>query len=422
MLYFFLSYARGGDDVYVRQFFSDLCHEVRVLEGLGRDVEVGFLDARNIHPGQAWSESLIDALAQSRSFLALCSPAYFLSEPCGKEWAIFEERVEEHERRTGQRPPGLIPLQWLPPRTLPPTAARIQYFEEPVGAGQQADQRLRGIRQLLRLQRNRDDYLEFVTLVAERVVEASLVDPMPPMQNERRQRFEAVASAFHKPVPVHAGAVNGVQPGPIADVEMPISRKVYFVMSAPTRVEAEDEELGRRDRRFYGDSAPDWAPYRPSSEEALASYATRIAHERSLLADVIEVGELEQCIARAERDNQIVVLLVDPWSTQMPRYHEILKDYDGRDEPSAAVMIPWSRDDSEIRDNAQRLHNSINETFPRNVRKPPNTLFRPAVMSTEIFGADLHVVLEESRNLVMAKGRARRPLPDPPSSRPVIES
>ncbi|MFB9356850.1 TIR domain-containing protein, partial [Actinoplanes nipponensis] len=92
MLYFFLSYARGRDDVYVHQFFQDLSQEVRALAGLGPEAEVGFLDHRSIQPGDVWPETLVDALSRCQAFLALCSPAYFLSEPCGREWAIFAER------------------------------------------------------------------------------------------------------------------------------------------------------------------------------------------------------------------------------------------------------------------------------------------------------------------------------------------
>jgi hypothetical protein len=75
VLYFFLSYARGDDDIFVKRFYQDLCGEVRVLVGTARDEEVGFLDNYNIEPGHHWPQALVTALAECASFLALYAPA-----------------------------------------------------------------------------------------------------------------------------------------------------------------------------------------------------------------------------------------------------------------------------------------------------------------------------------------------------------
>lgn len=424
MLYFFLSYARGGDDLYVQEFFNDLCDEVRALEGLGRGVDVGFLDNRNIQPGDTWPDTLVDALSRCQAFLALCSPAYFLSEPCGKEWAIFQERVRQHQLRTGNSGSALLPLRWLPSRTMPEAAQIIQYVPEPrrENPGQEP-MRERGIRQLLRIKRNRDDYLEFVTTVAELVVDAAQRLPMPTATG--RLPFEGVLSAFHHPpgqVNNVPATVNGVHGHAIEPAELiPASHKVYFVVSAPTAAQAANDGLGREDRQFYGATARDWSPYRPTTDEPLADYATRIAAGRSLSAQVTEVDDLQACIERAQQDNQIVVLLIDPWSTKVDRNHEILVHYDRRTDRPAAVMIPWSTDDAETWRKASELTAAVSRTFPRNMRRPPTTTFRQSVLTNESFRSDLQVVLEESRNRVIANGRLRRPLPGPSGSRPILE-
>jgi len=423
VLYFFLSYARGGDDLYVQEFFNDLCDEVRALEGLGRDIDVGFLDNRNIQPGDTWPDTLVDALSRCQAFLALCSPAYFLSEPCGREWAIFQERARQHQLRTGGSGSALLPLRWLPSRTMPTAAQVIQYVTEPrrENAGQEP-QRERGIRQLLRIKRNRDDYLEFVTTVAELVVDAAHRLPMP--TGTGRLQFEGVPSAFHPsgqvisvPAAVNGASVHAIEP---ADL-IPVSDKVYFVVSAPTADEAADKRLGRESRQFYGGTALDWSPYRPSVDEPLADYARRIAADRSLRAQVTEVDQLQDCIDRAQRDNQIVVLLVDPWSTKVDHHHEILVNYDGRTDQSAAVMIPWSTADTETWRKASELTAAVSHTFPRNMRRTHATMFRQSVLTNESFRSDLQVVLDESRNRVIANGRLRRPLPGSSGSRPILE-
>lgn len=424
MLYFFLSYARGGDDVYVQEFFNDLCEEVRVLVGLSAEEQVGFLDRGNIQPGDTWPETLVEALSRCQSFLALCSPAYFLSEPCGKEWAIFQERSRQYQLRTGSSGSALIPLRWLPSRNTPEAAQVIQYVSEPRQQNSHPEPypyRDRGIRQLLRIRRNRDDYLEFVTTVAELVVDAVCRAELPAATE--RLEFEVVPSAFHRPAQLNNVAVAVAGPPPTVEPAqvIPVSNKVYFVLSAPTADEAADERLGRTDRRFYGDTARDWSPYRPTSVQPLATYATRIAAGRSLTTEVAEVDELDACIDRARRDNQIVVLLVDPWSTRMERHHQILNRYDRRVDQPAAVMIPWSSEDAETRSRTPELTTAVGRTFPRNMRRPHTTTFRPSVLTDETFRSDLQIVLEESRNRVIARGTLRRSLPGPSGSRPILE-
>ena len=423
MLYFFFSYARGGDDPYVQEFFNDLCDEVRALEGLGRDADVGFLDNRHIQPGDTWPETLVDALSRCQSFLALCSPAYFLSEPCGREWAIFQERARQHRLRTGRPGSALLPLRWLPSRTMPPAAQVIQYVSEPRQPNAPEPYRERGIRQLLRIRRNRDDYLEFVTTVAELVVDATQNAPLP--AETLSVQFEEVPSAFHHAAPTinnAPAAINGTLPRTFTPTDLlPRSAKVYFVVSAPTADQAAEESLGRRDRHFYGEAARDWTPYKPTTNEPLADYATRIAAERSLSAQVTDVDELEGCLERAERNNQIVVLLVDPWSTKIEQHHEILRQYDQRDDHPAAVMIPWSAEDLETRREAAELNAAVRRTFPANSRRQHTTTFRPSVLTNASFGSDLQAVLAESRNRVIANGTLRRPLPGPSAGRPILE-
>ncbi|MFB9356851.1 FxsC protein, partial [Actinoplanes nipponensis] len=305
---------------------------------------------------------------------------------------------------------GLIPLRWLPPRTMPTAAQVVQYVPEPPHeAGSE-----RGIRQLLRIQRNRDDYLEFVTTVAELVMDAATNDPLPAAAD--RVRLELVPSAFHDPAPPHRGGLSPIETqGLLAP-----SDEVYFVVAAPTAQEAAEESMGRGDRQFYGDSARAWSPFRPVTTAPLLDEAIRIAADRSLIAHGATLDELDECLRRARRDNQIVVLLVDPWSTRMADHHDVLHRYDRREDHPAAVMILWSRDDEETQANARELTSALGRTFPRNLLRPHTITFRQAVLTPETFRADLQIILEELRNRAIAHG-LRRPRPGPAGSRAILE-
>src|SRR4051794_10004446 len=117
---FFLSYATGKpeDDKLVGRLYDDICADV-VLHS-GRHAEVGFLDRREIRAGMDWSEALVDAVATCTVFVALCSPAYFTSVPCGREWTIFLERLRRARGPVARS--ALIPLQWVVAE-MPPIAA-----------------------------------------------------------------------------------------------------------------------------------------------------------------------------------------------------------------------------------------------------------------------------------------------------------
>jgi hypothetical protein len=170
MLYFYVSYAGGEDDTYIQMFFADLCAEVRAFAGLPPDTEVGFLDTRTLHIGERWSDEITNALATAQVFVALCSPRYFLSDACGREWALFDRR--QSKSGAPGRPNAIVPLNWLPSRVVPRAAQGIQWVYNG-DTGQ-------SVRQLLRLAKNRDDYLDFITLLAETILERAERTPLRP--------------------------------------------------------------------------------------------------------------------------------------------------------------------------------------------------------------------------------------------------
>nr|MDT0659631.1 TIR-like protein FxsC [Micromonospora sp. DSM 115978] len=192
--YFFVSYAHddaGEDDTFVRTFFHDLRADVRLHSGVREDT-VGFLDADHLRAGHRWSPELVRALGHCRVLIALCSPTYFSSPSCGKEWTAYEQRLRDHESRTRRpAPPSLIPLFWVPvpDRMLPAAVGAYQHRDDHFGAVY----RRHGVRDLVRLVRHRDDYRVFVSTLARRIV-ALAPDGPPP--TDRLPAFEVIKAAF----------------------------------------------------------------------------------------------------------------------------------------------------------------------------------------------------------------------------------
>jgi hypothetical protein len=215
VLYFFLSYAHGDDDRYVQQFFADLSAEIRTMAGLRRDDEVGYLDIESIEAGSDWSAAIRHALGTCRTLVALTSPRYFASRRYRQEWGYFEDRQRATAEATGQRPQALFPVVWAPTH-LPEWAASLQ-FARPAKDG---------LRQALRLKGLRDDYLLFVTQLAQQVVEAARTPVLP-----------GVAHPGYDPADLPSLDPAGTRPG-----ENPVSvvRKVFAAAGRPLRPTAVD--------------------------------------------------------------------------------------------------------------------------------------------------------------------------------------
>ena len=167
-LYFFLSYAQGSDrdNALVLRFFNELREEVRLTAGLrrGQEPRIGFIDV-SLTVGVDWSVDITRAVDTCQVFLALCCPTYFASSACTEEWDRFHHRLVTHRNRTGVMVPALIPLIWQP-MDLPEKATRLQYRQLSLGATYAKI----GLRQLIGLQRNDDDYREFLPALATTIV------------------------------------------------------------------------------------------------------------------------------------------------------------------------------------------------------------------------------------------------------------
>ncbi|MCK9893018.1 TIR-like protein FxsC [Frankia sp. AgB32] len=190
--YLFLSYARAdfNDGPYLKRFFTDLRHEVRTRCGHPSAEEVGFLDTSSIQAGQAWSDELANALGKCRTFVAICSRTFFTSEYCGREWQVFSDRL-----RATAGLPALLPVIWTPLRPPPTILARLQYNHEDLGACYAEN----GLRYLLQLNRNHDEYQEFLVALAERIVHLAEESPLPAMT--KAPDFHLVRNAFGPAAP-----------------------------------------------------------------------------------------------------------------------------------------------------------------------------------------------------------------------------
>jgi hypothetical protein len=171
---FFFSHERNPTESLVHRFYDELCDEV--IQHASRRLTpatVGYIDNEADAHRADWPPQRLASLQSCRAFVALCSPLYFQNPVCGKEWGFFQQRLTARPV-TQRNVAALFPIMWLNSE-LPPIAMSFN-FDDPLFS---AVYRQRGLRDLMRFRRYRDDYLEFVTAVARRI--APLVrQPKPP--------------------------------------------------------------------------------------------------------------------------------------------------------------------------------------------------------------------------------------------------
>jgi FxsC-like protein len=408
--YFFLSYARGADDVWVKKFYQELCDELRRRSGAPAEDPVGFIDT-GIGVGIRWSTELEEALASCQVFLALYSPRYFLRENCGKEWAYFSERVRRYEQQTGRHCNSIIPVVWVPLRDLPLVAKEINYRDEGLGAIYTH----KGLYRIIRVNRFQDDYQEFLGELASRIIDVAGTHPLPQAE---QISINGVASAFpedwvpwsappaEQPESADVRARSGVAtPSGPAWLAVGSSRHVQFVVIATGTDGAPPE---RTQRQYYGDYAADWRPYLPESDDRLSLLAQRGALNHGFTTSLATISDdMLERLDHAKARNQVTVLLVDAWATGIEPHRQLLRQYDDRNEPTTGVIVPWNETDEEMAGANERLTATLHDVFPNNLVRR-DSVFRDRVENVAAFQVVLSEVLAEAQNRVFSLGNVRR--------------
>jgi FxsC-like protein len=387
MPYFFLSSAPGEEEIFVERFFRDLSAAVRQRAPDSAN-DVGFIDRRT---GDAypWPADLRLALTTCQTFVALCSPAYFLSASCGRAWQVFTDRLRRHALTTGTQVAALIPVVWssdgLPTDAFDEAGLVIQPQLTPGNED---------LRVLIRIRSHRSAYRAFVAALAHRIVEAAHsqhLTPSPPGTT-----IDDVVSAFDR------------QPRWADGDKKPV--RVHFVVAAGTR---EQMASIRSDLQFYGDIREDWAPYRPRVPQPLASQARGVAARCSFDSEVAAIEAIGEQLKAARERNELVVLLVDAWATQLESLTSALRGIDGLHDAEIAVLVSASRDDPETVEHRRRLASGVRRTFPVAIGRQDAT-FRTEIDTATQFDDDLVRALGE------VNGRRRRRAASGPTRRPIL--
>ncbi|MFF8963229.1 FxsC protein [Streptomyces globisporus] len=426
MVQLFLSFS-GEDNGsgLVRDFFTDLCTEIGNITALAPDgLGYNYLDMRT---AMRWRKELSEALGSCKVFIPLYSPRYFASPFCGKEWWAFSRRQADHILGTADPEPEMIfPVLWEGVfdgrRPIPKAAADI-WAKQPNLGDRYAE---RGLRQLVQLKHNKEYgplYHEIIFALGKRLAE--LIDDSPLAADVMSDDFDSFGNAFCDPLTAQkdtaaAGAVatpdtddgpsreRPASPRPVPGPRTSLSgpKHVRLVVASGTQ---EDLSGLREDTTPYGDRQHDWAPYTPDHPDPVLMYAVEVASELRLMPHLEEFdGEVAQLLDKVEADNELAVIILDPWTIELSGRQAALGEYDKRLTMNTGMAVPQNASDTETTANTDALRQQLLNVLGRHaqLREP---VFKVSLKTVAAFQDALRQILVELTRQVMMQAPQARP-------------
>ncbi len=377
----FLSYARGDAvDAYLQKFADDLRREISVKAGISLD-EALFQDTESESIGSEWKAELKQAVSSARVMICICTPRYLASARCGREYKVFlDRRAQTQTNQPGQSVDVIVPVIWSPVKALPELVSQFVY--SPKSALKEYT--TEGLRHISMLSVFRDDYIRILNELANAVINAIelRLDTAEGLPDD----FDVLLNAFD------TGVENDPQQqrGP---------NNAHFVYFAADKSEIEPV---RKMRDAYGASGWDWAPF----GKKIGVVAQKIAADREFRYSELRVtSDLISKMEGAEKNNEVVVFLVDAWTTKLAKFSAILADYDKRNFMNSAVLVAWDQDDEPARVN---LLGSLKDVFRRKIRQCPAHHHWDGICSQERLEEILETVLSTIQMSIIDFGIVQR--------------
>jgi len=342
-----------------------------------------------------WDATVAEALRTTRVLLCLFTRPYFNSKVCGQEFEVFRQRVAQYVKANNlQHAPLIIPVLWhradrLP--ALPKAVVDLQYTYDDFSAVYTQE----GLEYIMRLEKHRDDYQQFLIRMAALISDVTTAHPLPPLAAV--PPLKNVPSAF-APKPAQIAPPVEPENGPSF---------VHFAYVVGDRQQLQNAGVPP-DR--YGADGRSWKPYVPEVDRPVGLITQRVATDVDLQHEVLPVtNTLIDQLRKADETNTIVVLIVDPWTLKVQTYLDRMMDYDGRNLVSCAVLVVWSGTEQERGAAEQALRPTVNWTF-KNTLINNNTYFRPRVASEAELRSEVTAAIIEIRRRLNERAKLFKPV------------
>lgn len=414
---FFLSYARANYNEYLKKFFKELSIAIRDRLPARDGSEVGFFD-QHLELGEEWDSAIAHALQTSKVMVCLYSPAYFSSDYCGREWHVFHQRRLLHaadKRSTGSSSlsPTIKPVIWIPlPPELPEVVAATQYMRGD-SLETHNDKGLKHMRSMHNKYSTK--YKEFIQDLADDIVDTGRRYPLPPLPE--LPRLGQLPSVFDVSPKVDSGSSLQTTTSSLRHVNF------VFVAGAPEQFPSNS----RKQLECYKEhGGRDWKPFFPQQTKPIRALAQYIAASEDLdfYSDELPFGsDLPNKIRAAEDARNLVILLLDIWTAQLPQYREVLQKLDELNYNNCSVLMPWDQSDNETIEQLAELRKGVRDTFKRWSRRYKSVYFRDEIKSIDELREQLRETLVQLQMEILNDADIevfRRAEGDGPKTKPMV--
>lgn len=312
-----VDYKRGKKDDLFR-FFTDLEEGLRAWSRL----DGGFFADRNIETGADWTDDLEWNLKSCHVILPLYSPNYFKSPHCGREWKVFYDRFQENRVNPPPdvvKPEIILPVLWT--AELLEIPKEVGEVQDKTKTAYPEDYLAFGLSYLMRSSR-KTEYNRFVEKISLRLA----------------QMLQAQGAPKVRSIP----AYNKIDPVFPPDGKRGLTFVRYVFMAG-----LQDDMRERRPNwNGYGIylDRKDWRPCYPDVDRMAGDIASSLAAAAGKTVEFIEPGDklLERLKYARELEN-IVVIVIDPWSMSLPSLQNLASMIDAEPLPNSALLVMWNR-------------------------------------------------------------------------------
>lgn len=358
---FFVSYARG-DTKYpkyrelMKRFVEDL--SAKVAGKMAAPLErICFFDESSIEPGTVWRNELAEALKVIPVAVTMCSPFYFTSSWCGKEFQVFSNRAAATPLAPGV-PIGIVPVLWSLGGELPAAIQAIQLKRDTFPP--EYDEI--GVQQLLSLNVFSDQY---------------------------EMTLEAIARA------IVAAAVHGLKPLPAIDLASTPS--AWDICAAENPNSHKEGAIAKTCFVFASRNGWGWTPY-PDQRKAIGAMAQQISGDLGLRYEEIACDETLPGKLKETRDGSVpTVLFADPSAVMDDAYARIMRNYDDLYLLNCGALVPWSEASKASGDSDHQWTHLKSQVFKQKARVPPPNHEWRSVFSQEDLETRTRTVIENIR-------------------------
>lgn len=384
---FFMSYAREDTAEHVTLFFDALCE--RLSAYFPEANKLGFLDTHDIGLGQAWPAAVAEALSTAPLLIPLYSPRFFTRLECGREVTVFLDRIQQYGA-TSAPSRSILPVWWIRQRCrVHPCLESIRH-DLPGAATAYARV---GLEPMMNNRQTRRNVVQtFAQAFAEQIISVLDWPVLPPLKRVlTAEAYINIPSAFHRTSNLTASPRSS-------------ANAIHCACIAPTASEA---ATVRQTTSMYGTEPWEWKAFDPPETRPIMTIAQEVAAGEGLLCSPLEFDDrLPAQIEEARQNRRVVVVIVDSWVLNIPKYERLFSDFERILAPNCTVLVPFNESDNESSRARDHLRRNLKAVFySRSQHIAASPYFQPQIRSRDQFAMELRKAIAALRAALLNDSR-----------------